>query len=136
MMVHLLAWWAGRDPAELEEERVREFFLHLIRNRQYAPQSIRQARAALTAFYMEMRGRTDWMVFASVKTKDLVKLPLVCYIKFANGPTRTIRSSPDCQRGSRNAYKPRNAGLPRLRAPLRRSVRLFPLTWPRFLSNH
>ena len=77
MMVRLLARWAGRDPAELEEERVREFFLHLIRDRQYAPQSIRQARAALTAFYMEMLERTDWAVFASVKTKDPVKLPVV-----------------------------------------------------------
>ena len=37
MMVRLLARWAERDPAELEEERVREFFLHLIRDRQYAP---------------------------------------------------------------------------------------------------
>ena len=50
MIVRLLARWAGRDPAELEEERVREFFLHLIRDRQYAPQSMRQARAALRAF--------------------------------------------------------------------------------------
>ena len=77
MMVRLLARWAGRDPAELEEERVREFFPYLIRDRQYAPQSIRQARATLTAFYMEMPRPTDWAVFASVKTKDLVKLPVV-----------------------------------------------------------
>ena len=77
MMVRLLARWAGRDPAELDEEQVRGFFLHLIRDRQYAPQSIRQARAALTAFYMEMPGRTDWTIFAPVKTKDLVKLPVV-----------------------------------------------------------
>jgi len=76
-VVRLLARWAGGDPAELEEERVREFFLHLIRDRQYAPQSIRQARAALSAFYLEMLGRTDWTVFASVKTKDPVKLPVV-----------------------------------------------------------
>ena len=40
MMVRLLARWAGRDPAELEEERVREFFLHLIRDRQYAPKFV------------------------------------------------------------------------------------------------
>ena len=77
MMVRLLTRWAERDPAELEEERVRKFFLHLIRDRQYAPHSIREARAALTAFYMEMLERTDWAVFASVKTKDPVKLPVV-----------------------------------------------------------
>jgi len=77
MMLRLLAGWAGQDPAELGEERVREFFLHLIQDRKYAPQSIRQARVALTAFYMEMLGRTDWTVLASVKTKDPVKLPVV-----------------------------------------------------------
>lgn len=77
LVVRVLARWAGEDPAGLGEERVREFFLHLIRDRQQAPQSIRQARAALTAFYAEMLGRTDWTVFASVKTKDPVKLPVV-----------------------------------------------------------
>jgi integrase/recombinase XerD len=77
MMLRLLARWAGSDPAELSEEQVREFFLHLLRDRQYAPQSIRQARAALTAFYTDMLERTEWKVMASVKTKDLFKLPLV-----------------------------------------------------------
>lgn len=77
MMVRLLARWAGQDPEGLEEEQVREFFLYLVRDRQYAPQSIRQARAALTAYYREMLGRSDWTVLASVKTKDPVKLPLV-----------------------------------------------------------
>jgi integrase len=77
MMVRLLARWAGQDPEELDEERVREFFLHLLRDRQYSSQSIRQARVALTAFYVEMLGLTDWKVMASVKTKDLFKLPVV-----------------------------------------------------------
>ena len=44
MMLRLLARWAGKDPAELGEEAVREFFLHLLRDRQYAPQSIRHRR--------------------------------------------------------------------------------------------
>jgi integrase/recombinase XerD len=77
MMVRLLARWAQCDPAGLDEERVRGFFLHLIRDCQYAPQSIRQARAALTAFYREMLGRTEWKVLASVKTKEVFKLPVV-----------------------------------------------------------
>ena len=77
MMLRLLARHAGQDPAVLDEEAVRAFFLHLVRDRQYSSQSIRQARAALTAFFVEMLGRTDWVVFASVKTKDPVKLPLV-----------------------------------------------------------
>lgn len=77
MMVRLLARHAEQDPAALDEEAVRGFFLHLVRDRQYSSQSIRQARAALTAFYVEMLGRRDWTVFSTVKTKDLVKLPLV-----------------------------------------------------------
>lgn len=77
MMLRLLARWAGSDPAALTEEQVRGFFLHLIRDRQYASQSIRQARVALTVFYTDMLGRTDWKVMASVKTKDLFKLPMV-----------------------------------------------------------
>ena len=77
MMLRLLARHAGQDPAVLDEEAVRGFFLHLVRDRQYSSQSIRQARAALTSFYVEMLGRTDWTVFSTVKTKDLVKLPLV-----------------------------------------------------------
>ena len=56
---------------------MRGFFLHLVRERQYAPQSIRQARAALTAFYGGMLARTEWTIFASIKTRDPVKLPLV-----------------------------------------------------------
>ena len=77
MMVRLLARWAGQDPASLDEEAVRGFFLHLVRDRQYSSQSIRQARAALTAFYREMLARTEWTIFASIKTRDPVKLPLV-----------------------------------------------------------
>ena len=84
MMVRLLARWAGQDPADLTEEP--EFFLHLIRDRQDAPQSVRQARAALTAFCMEMSGRTDWTVLASVRTKAPVRLPVVLFSRgFAPG---------------------------------------------------
>lgn len=77
MMIRLLARHAGQDPASLDEEAVRAFFLYLVRDRQYSSQSIRQARAALTAFYVEMLDLRDWKVFSTVKTKDLTKLPLV-----------------------------------------------------------
>ena len=55
-----------------------EFFLHLIQEPKYAPQSIRQARLFLTAFYMEMLGRPDWTVLASLKTKDPVHCRWCC----------------------------------------------------------
>jgi hypothetical protein len=77
MMIRLLARHAGQDPADLDEEAVRRFFLHLFRDRQYSAQSLRQARAALTAFFVEMLGCADWTGFATVKAKNPVKLPLV-----------------------------------------------------------
>jgi integrase len=76
-MVRLLSQWCECDPAELNEERVREYFLHLVREKGYAPQTVRQARAALTEFFVEMLGRHEWRVFRSVKTKDPQKLPVV-----------------------------------------------------------
>jgi integrase/recombinase XerD len=76
-VVRILAQWAGEDPAELGEERVREFFLHLIGERSYASKSVRQARAALSSFFGEMLGHSGWRVFGQVKTKDAERLPEV-----------------------------------------------------------
>ena len=76
-MLRLLAQWAGGDPALLGEERVREYFLHLVNARSYAPKTLRQARAALSCFFIEMLGVRDWRVFAHIKTKDSQKLPVV-----------------------------------------------------------
>jgi integrase/recombinase XerD len=73
-VVRQLSEWAAVDPAE---ERVRDYFLYLIRDRGFAAQTLRQARAALTAFYVEMLGCTDWKIFATIKTKDAQKLPVV-----------------------------------------------------------
>jgi integrase len=76
-MIRLLAQWAGCDPATLSEERLRDYFLHLVNARSYAPKTLRQARAALSCFFIEMLGVQDWRVFAHVKTKDSQKLPVV-----------------------------------------------------------
>ena len=76
-MIRQLAAWGKRDPAELTEEQVRDYFLHLVRERKYAPASLRQARASLACFYLELLGRADWKVFSLVKTKDRERLPVV-----------------------------------------------------------
>lgn len=76
-MVRLLAQWATCDPATLDEERVRDYFLHLVNARSYAPKTMRQARAALSCFFIEMLGMRDWRVFTHIKTKDSQKLPVV-----------------------------------------------------------
>lgn len=75
--VRMLSQWAGGDPADFSEERVREFFLHLLNERGYAPKSIRQARAGLVSFFRDMLGLTPWRVFDQIKTKDREKLPAV-----------------------------------------------------------
>jgi len=74
--VRQLAVWADCDPALLDEERVRSFFLHLKLERGWDSKSIRQARASLTAFFNGMLG-LDWQVFSTIKTKDVFKLPAV-----------------------------------------------------------
>jgi integrase/recombinase XerD len=76
-MIRLLAQWAAADPATLGEERVRDYFLHLVNVRSYAPKTLRQARAALSSFFIEMLGVKDWRVFAHIKTKDTQALPVV-----------------------------------------------------------
>ncbi len=76
-MLRLLAQWAGCDPALLSEERVRDCFLHLVNVRHYAPKTLRQARAALSGFFLGMLGMRDWRVFAHIQTKDRQQLPVV-----------------------------------------------------------
>ena len=76
-VVRILAQWAGEDPAVLVEERVREFFLHLITERGYAPKSVRQARAGLISFYRDMLRVEGWRVFDEIRTKDRQRLPEV-----------------------------------------------------------
>lgn len=76
-MTRLLAQWAACDPATLDEERVRDYFLHLVNGRSYAPKTMRQARAALSCFFTGMLGQREWRVFAHIKTKDKQTLPVV-----------------------------------------------------------
>jgi integrase/recombinase XerD len=71
-----LARWCGGDPALCDEEQVRQYFLFLKNDRGYASQTMRQARAALTAFYNEMLGY-EWRLFLHIKTKDRRQIPQV-----------------------------------------------------------
>jgi hypothetical protein len=73
-MIRLLAQWAGVDPALLSGEPVREYFLHLVNGRSYAPMTLRQARAALSCFFIETLGVADGRVFVLVERRvDLVR---------------------------------------------------------------
>jgi Phage integrase, N-terminal SAM-like domain len=77
-IVRQLGEWARRDPAELEEEQVREFFLFLLRERGYASQSMRQARAALSAFYVEMPCTTAALKSTRPFIRSGIPMPRIC----------------------------------------------------------
>jgi len=65
-----------QDPATLREKDLREFFVHLRRDRGWAPKSCRQFLAAAKHFYRGMLGRK----FASldqIKARDRETLPTV-----------------------------------------------------------
>ena len=66
------------DPATLDEGRVRDYFLFLRKERNYAPSSIALTLAALRMFYREhlCSGR-DWKLWQELKVRRLEPLPTV-----------------------------------------------------------
>ena len=95
-MVRQLGVWANGDPALLDEERVRSYFLYLKLERKWDSKSIRQARASLTAFFNEMLGR-NWHVFSTIKTKDAdhpVTIPNPVELCNANSASRCQNQAP------------------------------------------
>jgi integrase/recombinase XerD len=75
--VHLLAdHFGGVDPATLSEAQVRDYFVFLIREKALRPSSIRQARAAIGLFFSSVV-KVQWGVFAEIKTKGSLPLPVV-----------------------------------------------------------
>lgn len=67
----------GGDPAALDEEQVRGYFLFLRTQRGYAGSSLSVARAALRCFYQEHLGKTGWPLWDEVKVRRAEPLPLV-----------------------------------------------------------
>lgn len=75
--LRLLQEYFGCDPAQLTEAQVRDYFLFVKLKKHWKPKSIRQTRAALQSFFVELLGHTDWTVFAQVRAKDHDTLPAV-----------------------------------------------------------
>jgi site-specific recombinase XerD len=68
----------GADPAALDEEQVRAFFLFLRHERHYAPSSISITLAALRAFYADHLGTgREWQLWREVKVRRGQSLPTV-----------------------------------------------------------
>lgn len=75
--LRLLTEHFDADPAQLTEEQIREFFLHLKTERQWKPKTMRQSAAALRLFYAEMLQQEHWEVFSQLKIRDHKELPVV-----------------------------------------------------------
>ena len=65
------------DPAQLIEEQVRDYFLHVKIDKQWKPKTIRQSVASAKGFFVEVMGQEQWQVFGQIRTKDHDDLPPV-----------------------------------------------------------
>ncbi len=76
--VVLIGRHCGCDPATLDEIRVRDYFLFLRNERNYAPSSIALTLASLRTFYREhLRTGRDWKLWQELKVRRLEPLPTV-----------------------------------------------------------
>lgn len=72
-----LAEHFDRDPAELNEDELRHYFLFLREEQQYSPSSMKMAKWALRCFYRECLKVSDWSVFEDLRINESQPLPVV-----------------------------------------------------------
>lgn len=76
--LRLLMEHFDRDPALLDQDSVRDYLLFLKLDKQWRPNSMRQAVACMRLFFHELLGVTpQWEVFSQIRTKDHDTLPAV-----------------------------------------------------------
>lgn len=68
---------AGCDPAEMTEEILRDYFLHVKTVKRWKSKTIRQAAAAAKLFFVGMLEHEEWRIFSQIRTKDEDHLPAV-----------------------------------------------------------
>lgn len=68
--MRLLMEYFEEDPATLGEDQIRDYFLYIITEKKWVPNSVRLTVSALKAFYVETLGLEPWDVFAQVNTTD------------------------------------------------------------------
>lgn len=66
-----------RDPAELTENQLREYFLFLRQHKGYKHSAMKSAKFALRSFYLECLQRNNWTVFNEVRITEPELLPVV-----------------------------------------------------------
>jgi len=88
-----LANHCRQDPAELSEDQVRGFFLHLRQDRALGCPSLTRARTALRWLYTEcLQVGGSWKVFGEVRIKRSHKLPLVLNRQEVAQLLKTVRA--------------------------------------------
>ena len=75
--VRLLHEHFASDPALLTEAQLRDYFLFVKLKKHWKPKSLRQARAAIRLFFVDLLGHADWGVFSQLRVKDHDTLPAV-----------------------------------------------------------
>lgn len=74
--VKALARYYNRSPDQLDQEQVREFFLHLIEEKQSSKSTVTIHLCGIKFFYEKTLGR-QWNVFDLIRPKQRKKLPVV-----------------------------------------------------------
>lgn len=91
--VRQLSDFAQKSPAEVTEHEVRQFFLHLKIDRDFAYGSLRVALSGVK-FFFEHTCKRDWQIFAMLKLMNVNALPEVLTIEQCHrliGATTTPR---------------------------------------------
>jgi integrase/recombinase XerD len=65
------------DPADMTEEMLRDYFLHVKIIKHWKPKTIRQSAAAAKLFFIDLLARDEWKIFSQIRAKDEESLPAV-----------------------------------------------------------
>lgn len=67
----------GCDPSAIDEEMLRDYFLHVKTVKRWKSKTIRQAAAAAKLFFVGMLEHEEWKIFSQIRAKDDGSLPAV-----------------------------------------------------------
>ena len=65
------------DPSAIDEEMLRDYFLHVKTVKRWKSKTIRQAAAAAKLFFVGMLEHEEWKIFSQIRAKDDGSLPAV-----------------------------------------------------------
>jgi site-specific recombinase XerD len=75
--MRLIHEYSGCDPQQINEDLLRDYFLHVKCTKKWRPKTIRQSAASAKLFFVEMLGHDHWELFSQINAKDDDHLPAV-----------------------------------------------------------